>query len=75
MIGQRYPRVRLIVSRWYPSRGPEEDKGPQMVDYVATVQIYGLTAVKIAVHGLLRWISGGRYGRVVTPLRHLIRES
>jgi GT2 family glycosyltransferase len=25
---------RLIYGRWYPSRGPEEDKGPQNVDYV-----------------------------------------
>lgn len=25
---------RLLYGRWYPSRGPEEDKGPQVVDYV-----------------------------------------
>jgi N-acetylglucosaminyl-diphospho-decaprenol L-rhamnosyltransferase len=25
---------RLIFGRWYPSCGPEEDKGPQVVDYV-----------------------------------------
>jgi N-acetylglucosaminyl-diphospho-decaprenol L-rhamnosyltransferase len=25
---------RLMYGRWYPSRGPEEDKGPQIVDYV-----------------------------------------
>jgi GT2 family glycosyltransferase len=25
---------RLLHGRWYPSRGPEEDKGPQPVDYV-----------------------------------------
>ncbi|MBN1571036.1 MAG: glycosyltransferase family 2 protein [Acidobacteria bacterium] len=25
---------RLIYGRWYPSRGPEEDKGPQQVDYI-----------------------------------------
>jgi N-acetylglucosaminyl-diphospho-decaprenol L-rhamnosyltransferase len=25
---------RLLRGRWYPSRGPEEDKGPQIVDYV-----------------------------------------
>lgn len=25
---------RLLFNRWYPSRGPEEAKGPQMVDYV-----------------------------------------
>ena len=25
---------RLLYGRWYPSRGPEEDKGPQPVDYV-----------------------------------------
>jgi N-acetylglucosaminyl-diphospho-decaprenol L-rhamnosyltransferase len=25
---------RLLYGRWYPSRGPEDDKGPQMVDYV-----------------------------------------
>ncbi len=25
---------RLMYGRWYPSHGPEEDKGPQVVDYV-----------------------------------------
>jgi N-acetylglucosaminyl-diphospho-decaprenol L-rhamnosyltransferase len=25
---------RMLYGRWYPSHGPEEDKGPQMVDYV-----------------------------------------
>jgi N-acetylglucosaminyl-diphospho-decaprenol L-rhamnosyltransferase len=25
---------RTLYGRWYPSRGPEEDKGPQIVDYV-----------------------------------------
>lgn len=25
---------RILHGRWYPSRGPEEDKGPQIVDYV-----------------------------------------
>jgi N-acetylglucosaminyl-diphospho-decaprenol L-rhamnosyltransferase len=25
---------RLMYGRWYPSHGPEEDKGPQIVDYV-----------------------------------------
>jgi N-acetylglucosaminyl-diphospho-decaprenol L-rhamnosyltransferase len=25
---------RLLYGRWYPSHGPEEDKGPQPVDYV-----------------------------------------
>ncbi len=25
---------RKLLGQWYPSRGPEEDKGPQMVDYV-----------------------------------------
>lgn len=25
---------RLFKGRWYPSNGPEEDKGPQIVDYV-----------------------------------------
>ena len=25
---------RLLRGRWYPSRGPEEDRGPQVVDYV-----------------------------------------
>jgi GT2 family glycosyltransferase len=25
---------RLVYGRWYPSRGPEADKGPQRVDYV-----------------------------------------
>jgi len=26
---------RLLYGPWYPSRGPEEEKGPQVVDYVA----------------------------------------
>jgi N-acetylglucosaminyl-diphospho-decaprenol L-rhamnosyltransferase len=25
---------RLLYGRWYPSHGPEQDKGPQVVDYV-----------------------------------------
>jgi GT2 family glycosyltransferase len=25
---------RMLYGRWYPSRGPEEDRGPQIVDYV-----------------------------------------
>jgi GT2 family glycosyltransferase len=25
---------RLLFGSWYPSRGPEEEKGPQMIDYV-----------------------------------------
>jgi N-acetylglucosaminyl-diphospho-decaprenol L-rhamnosyltransferase len=150
---------RLLRGRWYPSRGPEEDKSPQVVDYVEgacmlvrreafedvggldeayfmyaeevdwcyamrekgwqvwyqsaakvihlgggssqnrrpqreadlyrsrvrffrkyygdraasllKLQIYGFTAIKIAVHGLLRLASGGRYGRSVVPLPHL----
>lgn len=153
---------RMFYGRWYPSRGPEEDKGPQMVDYVGgacllvrretveevggldegyfmyaeevdwcytmrekgwqvwyqpaakvihlgggssrnrrtqreadlyrsrvrffrkyygdraawllKVQIYGLTAIKIVVHGLLRLVSAGRYGRPVVPLYHLAME-
>jgi GT2 family glycosyltransferase len=35
------------------------------------LQIYGLTATKVMVHGLLRRISGGRYGRPVVSLQHL----
>jgi len=150
---------RLSRGRWYPSRGPEEDKGPQVVDYVGgacllvrrqaveevggldegyfmyaeevdwcyrmkqagwqvwyqpaakvihlgggssqnrrpqreaglyrsrvrffrkhygdraawllKLQIYGFTAIKTAVHGLLRLISRGHYGRPVVPLRYL----
>lgn len=150
---------RLLRGRWYPSRGPEEDKGPQVVDYVGgacllvrrqaveevggldegyfmyaeevdwcyrmkqagwqvwyqpaakvihlgggssqnqrpqreadlyrsrvrffrkhygdraawllKLQIYGFTAIKTAVHGLLRLISRGHYGRPVVPLRYL----
>jgi N-acetylglucosaminyl-diphospho-decaprenol L-rhamnosyltransferase len=153
---------RMLHGRWYPSHGPEEDKGPQIVDYVEgacllvrreayedvggldegyfmyaeevdwcyamrkkgwqvwyqpaakvmhlgggssqgrrtqreadlyrsrvrffrkhygdraawllKLQIYGLTAIKIAVHGLLHLISGGRYGRAVVPLRRLAIE-
>lgn len=153
---------RLLKGRWYPSRGPEENKGPQVVGYVEgacllvrrqafeevggldegyfmyaeetdwcytmkqagwqvwyqpaakiihlgggsskhrrpqreadlyrsrvrffrkyhgnraaqllKLQIYGLTAVKIAVHRLLRLVSRGRYGRPVVSLRHLALE-
>ena len=39
--------------------------------WLLKLQIYGFTAIKIAVHGLLRLISGGRYGRPVVPLPHL----
>lgn len=151
---------RLLRGRWYPSRGPDEDKGPQMVDYVEgacmlvrrrafeevggldegyfmyaeevdwcyamrknnwqvwyhpaakvihlgggssrnrrpereadlyrsrvqffrrhygdraawvlKVQVYGTTAVKIVVNRLLRLVSGGRYGRLVVPMRYLV---
>jgi GT2 family glycosyltransferase len=35
------------------------------------LQIYGFTLIKLVVHGLLRWVSGGRYGRTVVPLQHL----
>jgi GT2 family glycosyltransferase len=150
---------RMFCDPWYPSRGPEEDKGPQVVDYVEgacmlirreafeavggldesyfmyaeevdlcyamreagwqvwyqptakvthlgggssqngrpqregdlyrsrvrffrkyyghraaqllKLQIYGLTMIKMIVHGLLRLASGGRYGRPVVPLRYL----
>jgi GT2 family glycosyltransferase len=150
---------RLLRGHWYPSRGPEEEQGPQVVDYVEgacmlvrrqaveevggldegyfmyaeevdwcyamrekgwqvwyqpaakvvhrgggssrnrptqregdlycsrvrffrkhygdtaawllKVQICSLTAMKFAVHGLLRLVSGGRYGRPVVSLRHL----
>lgn len=150
---------RMLYGHWYPSRGPQEDKGPQMVDYVEgacmlvrreafedvggldegyfmyaeevdwcyamrekgwqvwyqpaaqvihlgggssqsrrtqreadlyrsrvrffrkhygdraawllKLQIYGFIAIKIAVHGLLRLVSGGRYGRSVVSLSYL----
>jgi GT2 family glycosyltransferase len=153
---------RFIYGRWYPSHGPEEDRGPQIVDYVEgacllvrpeafkeaggldegyfmyaeevdwcytmrqkgwqvwyqpaaqiihlggassqgrrtqregdlyrsrvrffrkhygqtaakmlKAQIYTLTVIKIATHGLLRWVSGGRYGRPVVSLSHLAME-
>jgi N-acetylglucosaminyl-diphospho-decaprenol L-rhamnosyltransferase len=38
------------------------------------LQIYGLTAAKIAVHRPLRLVSRGRYGRPVVSLRHLALE-
>jgi len=38
------------------------------------LQIYGLTAVKIAAHRLLRWVSRGHWGRPVVPWRDLARE-
>jgi len=153
---------RLLHGRWYPSHGPEVEKGPQPVDYVEgacllvrreayqavggldetffmyaeevdwcyamwkngwqvwyqpeaqvihwgggssrtrhleregdlyrsrihyfrkhygevsavllKLQIYGFTLLKIAVHGLLRWVSRGRYGRPVVSLRRLTAE-
>jgi len=153
---------RFLRCRWYPSQGPEGEKGPQVVDYVEgacmlarsqaveevggldegyfmyaeevdwcyemkqagwqvwyqpaakvvhfgggssqnrrpqregdlyrsrvrffrkyygdraawllKLQIYVFTAIKIAVHGLLRLVSGGRYGRPVVPLRYLAME-
>jgi N-acetylglucosaminyl-diphospho-decaprenol L-rhamnosyltransferase len=34
-------------------------------------QIYGLTAIKLGVHQILRWASRGRYGRQVVSLRQL----
>lgn len=36
--------------------------------------IYGLTAIKIGIHGLLRFVTGGRYGRPVVSLKHLAAE-
>jgi GT2 family glycosyltransferase len=38
------------------------------------VQIYSLTALKIAVHSLLRLLSRGRRGRPVVSLKHLATE-
>ena len=37
-------------------------------------QIYGLTVIKIVVHGLLRLVSAGQYGRPVVPLRYMAME-
>jgi N-acetylglucosaminyl-diphospho-decaprenol L-rhamnosyltransferase len=153
---------RILYGCWYPSRGPEEDKGPQIVDYVEgacmlvrreafedvggldegyfmyaeevdwcyalrekgwqvwyqptakvihlgggssrnrrtqreadlyrsrvrffrkhygdkaawllKLQIHSLTMIKIVVHGLLRLVTRGRYGRSVVPLRRLAME-
>lgn len=153
---------RLLFGRWYPSRGAQEARGPQTVDYVEgacllvrpgafretngldegffmyaeevdwcytmhqkgwqvwyqpaahiihlgggssqgrrtqregdlyrsrvrffrkhygdtlaqllKLQIYGLTAIKIAIHTLLRLSSGGRRGRPVVSLKHLATE-
>ena len=150
---------RLLYGRWYPSHGPEENEGPQVVDYVEgacllvrraafeqvggldegyfmfseevdwcyamrekgwqvwyqpearvihlgggssrnrrpqreadlyrsrirfvrkhygitaawllKAQIVGFTAIKSLGHGLLRRVSGGRYGRQVVSLRRL----
>ncbi len=36
--------------------------------------IYGLTLTKIVVHGTLRLVTGGRYGRAVVSLSHLRSE-
>ena len=151
---------RLFYGQWYPSHSPEEEKGPQTVDYVEgacllvrreafedvggldesyfmyaeevdwchtmrergwqvwyqpeakvihlgggssrnrrpqreadlyrsrvqffrkhygdraawllKAQIYALTAIKLFIHRLLRLVSGGRYGRPVVSLRHLV---
>jgi len=41
------------------------------VAYLLFAQIYSFTATKILIHGLLRRISHGRYGRPVVPLRRL----
>jgi N-acetylglucosaminyl-diphospho-decaprenol L-rhamnosyltransferase len=38
------------------------------------LQIYSFTVIKTAVHGLLRLVSGGRYGRPVVSLRYLAVE-
>jgi N-acetylglucosaminyl-diphospho-decaprenol L-rhamnosyltransferase len=153
---------RLFYGRWYPSHGPEEGKGPHVVDYVEgacllvrreafedvggldegyfmyaeevdwcyamrkkgwqvwyqpaaaaihlgggssqgrrpqreadlyrsrvrffqrhygsgtawvlKLQIYAFAAIKPVVHGLLRRVSGGRYGRQVVSLRYLVEE-
>jgi N-acetylglucosaminyl-diphospho-decaprenol L-rhamnosyltransferase len=35
------------------------------------LEMYAFTAVKIVAHGLTRWLTGGRYGRRVVPLRML----
>jgi GT2 family glycosyltransferase len=43
--------------------------------WLLLLQIYCLTAIKIVVHGLLRLVSGGRYGRPVVPLRYVVGES
>jgi hypothetical protein len=37
-------------------------------------QIYGFTALKILAHGALRFVTGGRRGRVVAPLSSLALE-
>jgi GT2 family glycosyltransferase len=153
---------RLFYGRWYPSRGPKEERGPQPVDYVEgacllvrreafeqvggldegyfmyaeevdwcytmrkkgwqvwyqpkakvihlgggssqnrqpqregdlyrsrvrffrkhygdraarllKLQIYALTAIKIMLHRLLWFVSGGRLGRSVVSLNHLATE-
>lgn len=38
------------------------------------IQIYATTAVKGAIHGLLRHLTGGRYGRPVVSLQHLANQ-
>jgi hypothetical protein len=38
------------------------------------LQLYSITVVKFVGHGLLRLISGGRYGRPVVPLSRLAME-
>lgn len=42
--------------------------------WLLRLQIYGFTAIKLAVHRLLRLVSGGRCGRPVVSLRHLAMD-
>jgi N-acetylglucosaminyl-diphospho-decaprenol L-rhamnosyltransferase len=43
---------RLLRDRWYPSRGPEADKGPQVVEYVGGACLFVRRQAKEEVGGL-----------------------
>jgi N-acetylglucosaminyl-diphospho-decaprenol L-rhamnosyltransferase len=43
---------RIFMGRWFPSRGPEEQKGPQLVDYVEGACMFFKREAYLDVKGL-----------------------